>query len=129
MQHPTEHHTPKTKKGMRRQPQATADILQQMILRERVQVLYRQMSAALKPQRLSTSMVIAPNANNEWTERTTKQDMEKAIIEHHVKKNSLTHNTPQMCMPVKQELGFDSLTPAGQRILDGNNIPAPSTDR
>jgi hypothetical protein len=54
--------------------------------------------------------------------------MEKAIIEHHIKKYSLTHNTPLMCMPMQQELGFDSLTPAGQRILDGYHTTAPGTD-
>jgi hypothetical protein len=43
-----------------------------MVLRERERVMYRRMSAALKPQLLSTSMVIAPNEHEEWTERTTK---------------------------------------------------------
>jgi hypothetical protein len=51
--------------------------------------------------------------------------MEKAIMEHHVRKYSLTHTTPPMRMPIKQELGFDSLTPAGKRILDGTHTPAP----
>jgi hypothetical protein len=60
-----------------------------MVPQERERVMYRRTSAALKPQRLSTSMVIAPDANNEWTKRTTRQDMEKAIIAHHVKKYSL----------------------------------------
>jgi hypothetical protein len=87
------------------------------------------MSAAFKPQHLSTSMVIAPNEDEEWTERTTKQDMEKAIMEHHVKKYSLTHNTPPMRMPIQRDLGFDSLTQAGQSILDGTHTSAPSTDR
>jgi hypothetical protein len=45
-------------------------------------------------------MVIAPNANEEWTERTTKQAREKAIMEHHVRKYSLTHTTPPMRMPI-----------------------------
>jgi hypothetical protein len=66
-------------------------------------------------------MVITPNEDEEWTERTTKQDMEKAIMEHHVKKYSLTQNTPPMLMPIQRELGFDSLTPAGQSILDGTH--------
>jgi hypothetical protein len=119
----------KVKKKHKRQPRATADILRQMVLRERERVMYRRMSAALKPQRLSTSMVIAPNENEEWTERTTKRAMEKAIMEHHVRKYSLTHTTPPMRMPIKRELGFDSLTPAGKRILDGTHTPAPGTDR
>jgi hypothetical protein len=87
------------------------------------------MSAALKPQRLSTSMVLAPNENKEWTERTTKQDMEKAINEHHFRKYSLTHTTPPMRMPIQRELRFDSLTPARKRILDGTHTSAPGTDR
>jgi hypothetical protein len=91
--------------------------------------MYRRMSAALKPQRLSTSMVIALNEDEEWTERTTKKDMEKAIMEHHVRKYSLTHTTPRIHMPIQRELGFDSLTPAGQRILDGTHTSAPGTDR
>jgi hypothetical protein len=100
-----------------------------MVLRERGRVTYRSMSAALKPQRLSTSMVLAPNENKEWTKRTTKQDMEKAIMEHHVRKYSLTHTTPPIRMPIQRELGFDSLTPAGKRILDGTHTSAPGTDR
>jgi hypothetical protein len=68
-------------------------------LRERESVMYRRMHhAALKPQRLSTSMVIAPHEDKEWTERTTKQDMEKAIVEHHVKKYSLSHITHLRCV-------------------------------
>jgi hypothetical protein len=52
------------------------------------------------------------------------------IIEHHhIKKYSLTHTTPLMCMPIQQELGFDSLTPAGQRILEGNHTQAPDTEQ
>jgi hypothetical protein len=89
-------------------------------------VMYRRMSAALKPQRLSTSMGIAPNEKKEWTERTSKQDMEKAIMEHHV---SLTHTTPPMRMPIQWELGFVSLTPAGQSILNGTHTSAPGTDK
>jgi hypothetical protein len=100
-----------------------------MVLQERGKVMYRRMSAALKPQCLSTTMVIAPDENEEWTERTTKQDMEKAIMEHHVRKYSLTHTTPPMRMPIKRELRFDSLTPAGKRILDGTHTSAPGTDR
>jgi hypothetical protein len=61
----------KLKKRSKRQPRAAADILRQIILRERERVMYRRMRAALKPQRLSTSMVIAPNEDEEWTERTT----------------------------------------------------------
>jgi hypothetical protein len=53
------------KKRHKRQPRATTDILRQMVLRERGRVTYRSISAALKPQRLSTSMVIAPNENEE----------------------------------------------------------------
>jgi hypothetical protein len=90
--------------------------------------MYRRMSAALKPQRLSISMVIAQNEHNEWTERTTKEDMEKAIIAHHIIKYSLTHNTPPMHMPIPTRAQFDSLTPAGQRILEGSHAPAPGTD-
>jgi hypothetical protein len=75
-------------------------------------------------------MVNVPNEDNEWTERTTKQDMEKAIIEQQIKKkySLITHNSVLMCMPIQQELGFDSLTPAGQSILDDNRTPAPGTD-
>jgi hypothetical protein len=50
-------------------------------------------------------------------------------MEHHVRKYSLTHTTPPMRMPIKRELGFDSLTPAGKRILDGTHTPAPGTER
>jgi hypothetical protein len=128
-QNPNEGSSSKVKKKHKRQPRATAGILRQMVLRERERGMYRRMSAALKPQRLSTSMVIAPNENKEWTKRTTKQDMEKAIMEHHVRKYSLTHNTPPMRMPIQRELGFDSLTPAGQSILDGTHTSAPGTDR
>jgi hypothetical protein len=128
-QNPNKGPSSKVKKKYKRQPRATADILRQMVLRERERVMYRRMSAALKPQRLSTSMVIAPDGNKEWTERTTKQDMEKAIMEHHVRKYSLNHSTLPMCVPIQRELGFDSLTPAGQKILDGTHTSAPGTDR
>jgi hypothetical protein len=50
-------------------------------------------------------------------------------MEHHVRKYSLTHTTPPMRMPIQWELGFDSLTTAGQRILDGTHTSAPGTDR
>jgi hypothetical protein len=42
--------------------------------------MYGRMSAVLNPQRISTSMVIASNEDNEWTERTIKEDMEKATM-------------------------------------------------
>jgi hypothetical protein len=100
-QNPDEGSSSKVKKKHKRQPRATADILRQMVFCERERVMYRRMSAALKPQRLSTSMVIAPNGNEEWTERTTKQDMEKAIMEHHVRKYIHTHTTPPMRMPIQ----------------------------
>jgi hypothetical protein len=102
---------PKTqpKRQYKRKLKATVDIMRQSILRERERVTYRRMGAALKPQRLSTSMVIAVDENKEWTERTTKTDMEKAITEHHIQKCSLTHTTPSMRTPAQQELGFDSL--------------------
>jgi hypothetical protein len=64
-QNPNEGPSSKVKKKHKRQPRATADILRQMVFRERERVMYRRMSAALKPQRLSTSMVIAPNENEE----------------------------------------------------------------
>jgi hypothetical protein len=51
--------------------------------------MYRRMSAVLKPLQLSTSMVIAPNDRNEWPSRTIIQDMEKAIIDHHIKNTAL----------------------------------------
>jgi hypothetical protein len=74
--------------------------------------MYRRMHVALKPQRRSTSMVIAPNEDKKYTEDTRKQ----AIMEHCVKKHSLTHNTPPMHMPIQWELSFVSLPPAGQSI-------------
>ena len=96
-QHPTKHNTQKTKKGNCRKPRATADILQQMVLREEERVMYRRMSAALKPQQLSTSMAIAPNEHNEWTESTTKEDTEKALIAHHFR-NTVSPTTHPQCV-------------------------------
>jgi hypothetical protein len=66
-QNPNKGSSSKVKKKHKRQPRATADMLRQMVLQERERVMYRRISAALKPQRLSTSMVIAPNEHEEWT--------------------------------------------------------------
>jgi hypothetical protein len=34
-----------------------------------------------------------------------------------------------MCMPIQQELSFDSLTIAGQQILEGNRMPVQGMDQ
>jgi hypothetical protein len=74
-------------------------------------------------------MVIAPNEDGEWVEKTRKKEMEEAIIDHHMKKYSFTHATPPMKAPLRWQLGFDSLTPTGESVLNGTYSDAPGTDR
>ena len=76
----------------------------------------------------SLSLVIAPDADGNWTEMTAKDDIERACLEENERRFNQASNTPFLQPPLFDEVGPLGTGPAVPEILRGEYVPPTGTD-
>jgi hypothetical protein len=100
-----------------------------MISREKTRREWRQIRYAEGKVRGScVSMVIAPNENNEWTERTDRTDIEDAVFKEMDHRFNQAKDTPFLNGPLFELLGPLGTGEAAEAILNGTFIIPPEVD-
>jgi hypothetical protein len=76
-----------------------------------------------KLKSFGTSKVLAPDAQGQRTECTSKEDIEQGCQEENSQRFSQTKDTPFMSSPLVDDFGYLALGPAALTVLDGSYIP------
>ena len=106
------------------------NIYKQLIQRESQRDTARKIKSALGRMKSGgVTKVEIEKADGRIDEVTTKEDIEHACMIENESKFRQTQNTPCMMEPMRSELGYNSNTEAGERILQGNYIAPPGTDQ
>jgi hypothetical protein len=75
----------------------------------------------------SVSIVLAPDEEGDWTERTENKDSESALLQENERRFNQDHDTTFLVAPVFDLIGPLGIGPHADVILDGTFVAPPDT--
>ncbi len=97
--------------------------LKQILDREHIKSTFAKIKYVFQSQRSSVTQIETPDSDNNWTIKSTKQEVEQGCMDENTRRFTQASNTPLMHPDQISLLGWTADTFISQTILQGSSTP------